>query len=174
MFGCSEKSEDIVSNTAEETTASKEDIIVDEGTTADKNVAKQVQESANQSKSKSDLNSYLELIGKPLEGLESSYGQASLVYTMYGGDIYYYEKQGVGFGVDTDIVSSVLIYRGELDNKIAINMSLEEALETLELSQSDVGDDGEGGEVLFYQYNSYESYLRFYDGILKEILIKKG
>ncbi len=174
MFGCSEKSQDVVSITGEGSKAIKENTSIDKKATADKNITEEVQESAELSSTKSELNSYLELIDKPQQEVESLYGQASLVFRMYGGDIHYYEELGVGFGVDVNMITSVLIYEGELDNGVKIDMSLKEALKTLNLSQSDVGDDGEGGKVVFSKYNSYELYMRFYDDILKEILIKKG
>lgn len=164
MFGCSAKSEDSL-NTTEDSSA---DIVVK------KNTSQEVQRSTEKNFIKPDLNSYFELIDRPLEELEASLGQADVKDTLYGGDFYYYDKLEIGFGVDVDRVTSVFIYEGELDNGIKVNMSLEEVLNILELSQENLEENEYGMLLVFSKYRSYDAYLSFDEGKLQEILIKKG
>lgn len=164
MFGCSTGSEDAVNITDNKST----DIAVEE------NTIEQVQMPTKLSSTKTNLNTYFALIDRPLEELESLCGQADVKDVMYGGDFYYYDKLEIGFGVDGDIVTSIYIYEGELDNGIKVNMSLEEALKILQLSQADVEENEYGIILVFSKYHSYDAYLSFDEGKLQEILIKKS
>ncbi len=157
MFGCSTESEDAVNST---------DIVVGD------NTIEKVKTSTELSSTKPNLNSYFALIDRPLKELESLCGQADVKDILYGGDFYYYDKLEIGFGVDGDIITSIFIYEGELDNGIKVNMSLEEALKILQLSQSNVEENEYGMIVVFSKYHSYDAYLSFDEGKLQEILIK--
>ena len=53
-------------------------------------------------------------------------------------------------------------------------MSIEEVLDILKLSPSDVEESEYGMKLVFFKYNSYDVYLSFDEGLLQEIFIKKS
>lgn len=120
----------------------------------------------------SALEEYVELIDKQESQLILKYGEPSLKDALYGGRIYYYEDRSIAFGLDGDKISSLLLYKGQLNDGVKIGSSLDEIVQNLNLTEKDVQSSPESSQQILYDYKGHESYLIFYDGVLKEILIK--
>ena len=119
-----------------------------------------------------DLEEYVELLDKHGRELIAKYGEPNLKDTLYGGIIYYYEDISIAFGIDGDKVSSLLLYKGQLNDDVKIGSSLEEILRNLNLAEKDLQSSPESSQQILYDYKGHETYLIFYDEVLKEILIK--
>ena len=120
----------------------------------------------------SALEEYIELIDKQESQLILNYGEPNLKDTLYGGGIYYYKDRSIAFGLDGDKISSLLLYEGQLNDDVKIGSSLDEIIQKLNLTEKDVQLSPESSQQILYDYKGHESYLIFYDGVLKEILIK--
>jgi len=119
------------------------------------------------------LDEYVELLDKHESQLISKYGEPDLIDTLYGGLIYYYKDRSVAFGLDGSMISSIFLYKGQLNENIKIGSSIDEILQSLNLTKKSVQSSPEFEKSILYDYKDHESYLIFYDELLQEILIKE-
>lgn len=122
--------------------------------------------------SENSIQDYIRLLGKPEKELFAKYGEPSIKDTLYGGDFDYYEDYSIGFGIDGGMISSLFLYKGEIEHNIGINTPLNEIVDTLKLAENDVHTSDEFPQYIVYSYEGHECYLVFYDEILQEIIIK--
>lgn len=119
------------------------------------------------------IEEFINIIGKNKEHVISKYGEADLEEYLYGGQIYYYKSYNVAFGIDNNVVSSLIIYEGIICDDIKIGSKLTDIVNILGCKMEDINKTEYNQDYILYKYNNLDYYLIFYDDLLKEVIIKQ-
>ncbi|MFZ7121878.1 MAG: hypothetical protein ACOWWH_13145, partial [Eubacteriaceae bacterium] len=95
-------------------------------------------ENINEKYQKTSIEEFINIIGKNKEQVIYKYGEADLEDYLYGGQIYYYKNYNVAFGIDNNVVSSLIIYEGIICQNIKIGSKLIDIVNILGYKMEDI------------------------------------